>query len=119
MVDTPTAVAAFVVIHGLAWGANGPLMNAIRADRPRADVVRGDHGVVVDDGDGRVDQRAIVAGVLADATGNHRLRFTILATGAACGTDLPGRSHAATHRAGDHPVSAATTGAKPSVSRTT
>ena len=85
-VDTSLAVAAFVVMHGLAWGARGPLMNAIRADyfgSTSFGAIMGWSSMIVMIGS---IGGPIVAGVLADATGDYRLGFTILAIGAACGT---------------------------------
>ena len=85
-IDTWLAVAAFVVMHGLAWGARGPLMNAIRADYFGATsfgAIMGWSSMIVMIGS---ISGPIVAGVLADATGDYRLGFTILAIGAACGT---------------------------------
>jgi len=85
-VDTWVAVAAFVVMHGLAWGARGPLMNAIRADyfgSTSFGAIMGWSSMIVMVGS---ISGPIVAGVLADATGDYRLGFTILAIGAACGT---------------------------------
>lgn len=85
-VDHWLAIAAFVVMHGLAWGARGPLMNAIRADyfgSTSFGAIMGWSSMIVMVGS---ISGPIVAGVLADATGNYRLGFTILAIGAACGT---------------------------------
>lgn len=85
-VDTWFAVAAFVVMHGLAWGARGPLMNAIRADYFGATsfgAIMGWSSMIVMIGS---ISGPIVAGVLADATGDYRLGFTILAIGAMGGT---------------------------------
>ena len=85
-VDSWVAIAAFVVMHGLAWGARGPLMNAIRADyfgSTSFGAIMGWSSMIVMVGS---ISGPIVAGVLADATGDYRLGFTILAIGAACGT---------------------------------
>ena len=85
-VDSWVAIAAFVVLHGLAWGTRGPLMNAIRADYFGATAfgsIMGWSTMVVMIGS---ISGPIVAGALADATGNYRLGFTLLAFGAIAGT---------------------------------
>lgn len=84
-VDHWTAIGAFVVLHGLAWGARGPLMNAIRADyfgSTSFGSIMGWSRIIVTIG---AIGGPIVAGVLADATGDYRLGFTILGVGAAAG----------------------------------
>lgn len=85
-VDHWVAIGVFVVMHGLAWGTRGPLMNAIRADyfgSTSFGAIMGWSSMVVMVGS---ISGPIVAGVLADSTGDYRLGFTILAIGAACGT---------------------------------
>lgn len=85
-VDHWVAIGAFVVMHGLAWGSRGPLMNAIRADyfgSTSFGAIMGWSSMVVMVGS---ISGPIVAGVLADNTGDYRLGFTILGIGAALGT---------------------------------
>ena len=77
---------AFAVFHGLAWGLRGPFMLAIRADyfgRHAIGVIMGISAAIVS-----IGQVAgpLVAGVLADMTGNYRLGFTVLAVLSALGS---------------------------------
>jgi sugar phosphate permease len=77
---------AFAVFHGLAWGLRGPFMQAIRADyfgRNAIGIIMGLSAAII-----AVGQIAgpMVAGVLADLTGNYRLGFTLLALLAAMGS---------------------------------
>ena len=72
-------VMAFVVCHGLAWGARGPLMVSLRADYFGASsfgTIMGVSSLVVMLG---MATGPIVAGVLADVTGDYQLGFTVLA----------------------------------------
>jgi len=78
-VDHWLAVAAFVVMHGLAWGARGPQMQAIRADYFGATSfarIMGWSAMIVTMGS---VVGPMIAGTLADRTGNYRLGFTIIA----------------------------------------
>ena len=84
----PAEVIAFALIHGTAWGLRGPFMQAIRADyfgRNAIGMILGLSAVVV-----ALGQIAgpMVAGVLADLTGNYRLGFTVLALVAGSGSVL-------------------------------
>jgi sugar phosphate permease len=77
---------AFAVFHGLAWGLRGPFMLAIRADyfgRHAIGVILGISAAIT-----AVGQVAgpMVAGVLADLTGNYQLGFTVLAVLSAMGS---------------------------------
>jgi MFS family permease len=77
---------AFAVFHGLAWGLRGPFMSAIRADyfgRQAIGVILGVSAAIA-----AVGQVAgpLIAGVLADLTGNYRLGFTVLALLSATGS---------------------------------
>ena len=79
-------LVAFAVFHGLAWGLRGPLMQAIRADYfgvGAIGAIMGISAAVI-----AVGQIAgpMVAGVLADLTGDYRLGFTLLALTAAMGS---------------------------------
>lgn len=81
-------VAAFAVLHGVAWGLRGPLMQSIRADyfgRNAIGMILGLSSVII-----ALGQIAgpMVAGVLADLTGNYRAGFTVLALTAGCGSLL-------------------------------
>jgi MFS family permease len=84
----PAEVVAFALVHGVAWGLRGPFMQAMRADyfgRKAIGMILGLSAVVV-----ALGQIAgpMVAGVLADLTGNYRLGFTVLALVAGSGSVL-------------------------------
>lgn len=82
----PWMVVAFAVLHGLAWGGRGPLMSAIRAEYfgPASfGTIVGFSSMVVTLG---MTAGPILAGVLADRTGNYEAGFTILATLSALGS---------------------------------
>lgn len=84
----PAEVVGFALLHGVAWGLRGPFMQAIRADyfgRQAIGMILGLSAVIV-----ALGQIAgpLVAGVLADLTGNYRLGFTVLALVSACGSVL-------------------------------
>lgn len=79
-------VAAFAVLHGLAWGIRGPLMQAIRADyfgRRSFGVIMGMSSTII-----MVGQIAgpLVAGLLADSTGSYEAGFTLMAVLAGLGS---------------------------------
>lgn len=79
-------VFAFAVLHGLAWGGRGPLMQAIRADyfgRTSFGTITGFSSLIVMMG---MTAGPIIAGVLADRTGNYEAGFTVLAGLAALGS---------------------------------
>jgi MFS family permease len=72
-------IGAFAVLHGLAWGIRGPLMQAIRADyfgRRNFGTIMGISTTII-----MVGQISgpLFAGVMADATGDYTTGFTILA----------------------------------------
>ena len=74
-----SAVVAFAVLHGFAWGVRGPLMGSIRADYFGAahfGAIMGASMMVF-----MVGQLVgpILAGSLADRLGDYRLGFSILA----------------------------------------
>ncbi len=76
----------FVLLHGLAWGMRGPLMSAIRADyfgSSSFGQILGYSSVILMFG---MVCGPLLAGVLADATGNYQLGFSILAALAAIGS---------------------------------
>ena len=79
-------VVAFALLHGVAWGLRGPYMQAIRADyfgRNAIGMILGLSAVII-----ALGQIAgpMVAGVMADLTGNYKAGFTVLALVAACGS---------------------------------
>jgi MFS family permease len=79
-------LVVFAVLHGTAWGARGPLMQAIRADyfgRSSFGTIMGFSSMIVMLG---MTTGPIVAGIMADATGSYELGFTILAILAGLGS---------------------------------
>jgi MFS family permease len=84
--STWAAVLTAGVAHGFAWGLRGPLMNALRADyfgREAIGTILGLSMLIVLFGQAG---GPMIAGVLADATGDYRLGFTILAALAGVGS---------------------------------
>jgi MFS family permease len=78
-IDSYVTIAAFVALHGLAWGARGPLMQAIRADyfgTTHFAAIMGWSSIVISSG---TIVGPLLAGILADATGDYQLGFTIIA----------------------------------------
>jgi MFS family permease len=72
-------VLVFAVVHGMAWGMRGPLMQAIRADyfgRRSFGMIMGFSSMIVMWG---MMSGPIIAGLLADHFGNYRIGFTVLA----------------------------------------
>ena len=81
-------VVAFAVLHGWAWGTRGPLMQAIRADyfgTTNFGTIMGISSLVVTLGN---TTGPILAGVMADRTGNYQAGFTVLAIGALLGSSF-------------------------------
>lgn len=79
-------VLGFTVLHGLAWGIRGPLMQAIRADYfgPASfGVIMGLSSLIVTFGN---TTGPLLAGILADTTGSYESGFTILALLAGVGS---------------------------------
>lgn len=79
-------VIVFAVLHGLSWGIRGPQMQAIRADyfgRTSFGTIAGFSSLIVTVG---AVSGPLVAGILADRTGNYREGFTILAILAGMGS---------------------------------
>ena len=79
-------VIGFAVLHGLSWGVRGPLMHAMRADyfgRSSIGLIIGLSSMIV-----LVGQMSgpMIAGILADATGNYRAGFTAVALLAGLGS---------------------------------
>ncbi len=91
MLTWATGVAmlvAFAILHGFAWGLRGPFMQAIRADyfgRRSIGMIMGLSSLII--AIGQVGG-PLVAGGLADLTGNYHLGFTILALISALGSVL-------------------------------
>jgi MFS family permease len=81
-----SAVAAFAVLHGIAWGVRGPLMSAIRADyfgSTSFRTISGISSMVVMFG---MIGGPLIAGIVADRTGSYEAAFRILAGFAALGS---------------------------------
>jgi sugar phosphate permease len=79
-------VLGFAVLHGAAWGLRGPFMQALRADyfgRSAIGMILGLSFLVI-----MVGQIGgpMIAGLLADATGNYKAGFTLLALLAVLGS---------------------------------
>ena len=71
-------IAVFVILHGLAWGARGPQMAAIRADyfgTSSFGPIMGISSLVI-----TVFSISgpLLAGALADSTGDYKMGFTII-----------------------------------------
>lgn len=82
----PAMLVAFALLHGGAWGLRGPFMQAIRADyfgRRSIGMILGLSSIIVVIGQ---IGGPMVAGVLADLTGNYRAGFTVLALLAGVGS---------------------------------
>jgi sugar phosphate permease len=82
----PAMVLAFAVLHGVSWGLRGPFMQAIRADyfgRSAIGTILGLSFMIVVLGQAG---GPLVAGFLADLTGNYRSGFTLLALLAGLGS---------------------------------
>ena len=82
----PAMLVAFALLHGCAWGLRGPFMQAIRADyfgRRSIGMILGLSSIIVVLGQ---IGGPMVAGVLADLTGNYRIGFTVLALLAGLGS---------------------------------
>jgi sugar phosphate permease len=72
-------VVAFGLLHGAAWGLRGPMMQAIRADyfgRKAYGAILGFSSLIITFG---TISGPLIAGFLADQTGDYVLGFTILA----------------------------------------
>ncbi|TWO69035.1 MFS transporter [Caenimonas sedimenti] len=84
----PAMLGAFAILHGMAWGLRGPLMQALRADYfglQAIGMIMGLSAFIIS-----VGQVAgpMVAGAFADATGSYRWGFTALALVAGSGSLL-------------------------------
>lgn len=72
-------VLAFTILHGLAWGMRGPLMVAIRADYfgPSSfGTIMGFSSLIVMFG---MSSGPVIAGYMADVSGNYQSGMTVLA----------------------------------------
>lgn len=82
----PAMIAAYAILHGTAWGLRGPLMSAIRADyfgRSAIGMILGLSSMIVVIGP---IGGPMIAGILADMTGNYHAGFTTLALLAGLGS---------------------------------
>lgn len=84
----PLLVGGFALLHGIAWGLRGPFMQAMRADYfglQAIGMIMGLSAFIT-----AMGQVAgpMVAGIFADATGNYRMGFTVLALVAGSGSVL-------------------------------
>jgi sugar phosphate permease len=82
----PPMVVAFALLHGAAWGLRGPFMQALRADyfgRSAIGMILGLSFMVI-----MIGQIGgpMIAGFLADVTGNYKAGFTLLALMAGLGS---------------------------------
>ena len=79
-------ILLFAVVNGIAWGARGPMQQALRADyfgRRDFGKIMGFSSLIVMFG---MMSGPVIAGAMADAFGNYELGFTVLAGIAALGT---------------------------------
>jgi MFS family permease len=79
-------IAGFALLHGVAWGLRGPFMQAIRADYfgvSSIGMILGLSVMIVVLGQ---ITGPMLAGFLADRTGNYRAGFTVLALLAGLGS---------------------------------
>jgi len=81
-------VLVFAVLHGLAWGVRGPLLNSIRADyfgRTAFATIMGFSSMVIMSG---MFIGPLFAGAMADWLGDYRVSFLVLAGVTALGSVL-------------------------------
>ena len=84
----PAMIGGFAILHGVAWGLRGPFMQAIRADYfglQAIGMIMGLSAFII--AIGQVGG-PMIAGALADLTGNYRSGFTVLALIAGSGSLL-------------------------------
>jgi sugar phosphate permease len=82
----PAMIVAYAILHGTAWGLRGPLMQAIRADyfgRRAIGMITGLSLTIAVVGQ---TGGPLIAGILADVTGNYRVGFSVLALLAGLGS---------------------------------
>ncbi|MBM4313223.1 MAG: MFS transporter [Deltaproteobacteria bacterium] len=83
---TSSMIVAYAILHGGAWGLRGPFMQAIRADyfgRSAIGMIMGLSFMIIVVGQ---IGGPMIAGILADMTGNYRAGFTTLAILAGLGS---------------------------------
>jgi len=83
---TTAMIVAYAVLHGTAWGLRGPFMQALRADyfgRSAIGMILGLSFMIITIGQ---IGGPMIAGILADMTGNYRAGFTTLALLAGLGS---------------------------------
>jgi len=83
--DSAFTIGVFVVLHGLAWGARGPQMAALRADyfgSSSFGPIMGISSLIITV---FAVTGPVLAGYLADQTGDFTLGFTILSIGTIVG----------------------------------
>jgi sugar phosphate permease len=79
-------IVAYAMLHGAAWGLRGPMMQAIRADyfgRSAIGMILGLSLMIIIIGQ---IGGPMIAGIMADLTGNYRAGFTVLALLAGLGS---------------------------------
>ncbi len=84
----PAMLIVFALLHGAAWGLRGPMMQAIRADyfgRKEIGMIMGISALVTVLGQ---IGGSMIAGGLADLTGNYRFGLTLLAIMAGLGSSF-------------------------------
>ena len=85
--STVTAmIVAYAILHGTAWGLRGPMMQALRADyfgRSAIGMILGLSFMIMVIGQ---VGGPMIAGIMADITGNYRAGFTTLAVLAGLGS---------------------------------
>ena len=85
--STGTAmIVAYAILHGTAWGLRGPMMQALRADyfgRSAIGMILGLSFMIMVIGQ---VGGPMIAGIMADMTGNYRAGFTTLALLAGLGS---------------------------------
>jgi len=82
----PSMIVAYAILHGTAWGLRGPFMQAIRADyfgRSAIGMIMGLSFMIIVIGQ---IGGPMIAGILADMTGNYRAGFTTIALLAGLGS---------------------------------
>jgi sugar phosphate permease len=83
---TTAMIVAYAVLHGTSWGLRGPFMQALRADyfgRSAIGMILGLSFMIITIGQ---IGGPMIAGIMADATGNYRAGFTTLALLAGLGS---------------------------------
>jgi MFS family permease len=84
----PVLLGAFAILHGAAWGLRGPFMQALRADYfglQAIGMILGLSAIIISAGQ---IAGPMIAGYMADLSGNYRSGFTLLALLAGSGSVL-------------------------------